>query len=219
MMIKKILAISLYLKNKIIRSKKIKSTQRLRYIEKEYIIFLVMLLMVIFYYIFFKSKTQSLILLSLLLSIYSSINIFLKKHLTYQYIDEKFDLEKSINEKKKNEMLKKQNSINRIIIIDNNGKEIDIINVNKEKYIIGRKTKNNNIDIDLSNYKNAELISKIHASIFKKNEYWYVRDEKSKNGTYILKTNNRKFLLKDSEEIINVGDMIEINNKIRLLVN
>lgn len=215
----KILIISLYLKNKFKKNKSIKSTQRIRSIKKDYLILSLMIIIFILYYIYSKSESKSLILLSLLLSIYSSINIFFKKDISYKYIDEKLDLEKSIREKKKNEILKKQNNINRIIITDNNGKEIDIINITKKKYLIGRKNKTKNIDIDLSNCKNAELISKLHASIIKKDECWYVKDENSKNGTYLLKLNNRKILLKNMEEKITVGDIIEINNKIRLLVN
>ncbi len=219
MIMEKILIISLYLKNKFKKNKSIKSTQRIRSIKKDYLILSLMIIIFILYYIYSKSESKSLILLSLLLSIYSSINIFFKKDISYKYIDEKLDLEKSIREKKKNEILKKQNNINRIIITDNNGKEIDIINITKKKYLIGRKNKTKNIDIDLSNCKNAELISKLHASIIKKDECWYVKDENSKNGTYLLKLNNRKILLKNMEEKITVGDIIEINNKIRLLVN
>lgn len=134
-------------------------------------------------------------------------------------IDNRFEFEKSVREKQKRKLIQKKNNINNLIIKDENGYDLEKIKIDKNSYIIGKKNKQNNVDIDLNSYKNSEMISRVHFSITKNENDWLITDLGSKNGTSLIKVDKRKIKLKEfiAEKLV-VGDIIEIFN-FQILVN
>lgn len=134
-------------------------------------------------------------------------------------IDNRFEFEKSVREKQKRMLIQKKNNINNLIIKDENGYDLEKIKIDKNSYIIGKKNKQNNVDIDLNSYKNSEMISRVHFSITKNENDWLITDLGSKNGTSLIKVDKRKIKLKEfiAEKLV-VGDIIEIFN-FQILVN
>ena len=134
-------------------------------------------------------------------------------------IDNRFEFEKSVREKQKRMLIQKKNNINNLIIKDENGYDLEKIKIDKNSYIIGKKNKQNNVDIDLNSYKNSEMISRVHFSITKNENNWLITDLGSKNGTSLIKIDKRKIKLKEfiAEKLV-VGDIIEIFN-FQILVN
>ena len=107
-------------------------------------------------------------------------------------IDNRFEFEKSVREKQKRMLIQKKNNINNLIIKDENGYDLEKIKIDKNSYIIGKKNKQNNVDIDLNSYKNSEMISRVHFSITKNENDWLITDLGSKNGTSLIKVDKRK---------------------------
>lgn len=134
-------------------------------------------------------------------------------------IDNRFEFEKSVREKQKRMLIQKKNNINNLIIKDENGYDLEKIKIDKNSYIIGKKNKQNNVDIDLNSYKNSEMISRVHFSITKNENDWLITDLGSKNGTSLIKVDKRKIKLKEfiAEKLV-IGDIIEIFN-FQILVN
>lgn len=134
-------------------------------------------------------------------------------------IDNRFEFEKSVREKQKRMLIQKKNNINNLIIKDENGYDLEKIKIDKNSYIIGKKNKQNDVDIDLNSYKNSEMISRVHFSITKNENDWLITDLGSKNGTSLIKVDKRKIKLKEfiAEKLV-VGDIIEIFN-FQILVN
>ena len=134
-------------------------------------------------------------------------------------IDNRFEFEKSVREKQKRMLIQRKNNINNLIIKDENGYDLEKIKIDKNSYIIGKKNKQNNVDIDLNSYKNSEMISRVHFSITKNENDWLITDLGSKNGTSLIKVDKRKIKLKEfiAEKLV-VGDIIEIFN-FQILVN
>lgn len=134
-------------------------------------------------------------------------------------INNRFEFEKSVREKQKRMLIQKKNNINNLIIKDENGYDLEKIKIDKNSYIIGKKNKQNNVDIDLNSYKNSEMISRVHFSITKNENDWLITDLGSKNGTSLIKVDKRKIKLKEfiAEKLV-VGDIIEIFN-FQILVN
>ncbi len=116
-------------------------------------------------------------------------------------------------------LIQRKNNINNLIIKDENGYDLEKIKIDKNSYIIGKKNKQNNVDIDLNSYKNSEMISRVHFSITKNENDWLITDLGSKNGTSLIKVDKRKIKLKEfiAEKLV-VGDIIEIFN-FQILVN
>lgn len=112
-------------------------------------------------------------------------------------IDNRFEFEKSVREKQKRMLIQKKNNINNLIIKDENGYDLEKIKIDKNSYIIGKKNKQNNVDIDLNSYKNSEMISRVHFSITKNENDWLITDLGSKNGTSLIKVDKRKIKLKE----------------------
>lgn len=184
------------------------------------IVFISLIIVIISTYIYFKSLSKTLLISSNLLSIFSIYLVFSYLSFFKEYIDELFLKEKEETNKKRKELLKAKNSINKIIVINSEGIEYEIIDIKKEKYLVGKKTTSNFVDIDLSNLKYMEIVSRLHIEIYKKEDKWYVIDKGSKNGTKLLKSNNRKINLSPLvEERIMVGDVIELCKFIKLLIN
>lgn len=146
-----------------------------------------------------------------LLEIYIFIKLNHILNNVYKSIDDRFEYQRSIKERNKQQLLIRKNNITEIIIKDEYGYDIEKINIIKEIYIVGKKNENNEVDIDLSKYTNSLLISRLHFSIIKKSNEWLVTDLGSKNGTTLVKSDKRKIkLVKFEPEKIMSGDIIEI---------
>ncbi|WP_156682954.1 FHA domain-containing protein [Oceanivirga miroungae] len=171
------------------------------------------------YYITYNRIEKALILLCLMLAIYSTYNIYLKKSLFNIKIENMFENELKKRKIEELEEIKRKDNINRIIIIDDKDNEIGLVEIKKNNYKIGKKNNKNDVDIDLKDVKESELISKEHAIISKIKDTWYLIDLNSTNGTTLIKTNNRKIILKNEKEHIQIGDIIKLNNKISILIN
>lgn len=171
------------------------------------------------YYIFSKKIHLAITILNLMLVCYSVFNIYFKKSIFNIRIDTLFENEVKKRKKEEIEEIKKKYKINRLIIIDDKDNEVGLIEIKKDNYKIGKKNNKNDIDIDLTNVKDSDLISKEHALISKIKDTWYLIDTNSTNGTTLIKTNNRKIILKNEKEHIQIGDIIKLNSKIKILIN
>ncbi|BAU27190.1 FHA domain-containing protein [Aneurinibacillus soli] len=80
--------------------------------------------------------------------------------------------------------------------------------------LIGKSSKQNEVDIDLSETEYASLISKQHAVLNYSAGCWYIEDIDSKNGTGIQKahTDQKSKLQDHSPHPIGAGDTIYIAN-------
>lgn len=185
--------------------------KRKKKINKDFIIIILIILSSIIYYFIVKNKIYSLIFNLYLLEIYIFIKLNHILSNVYKSIDGRFEYQRSIKERNKQQLLIRKNNITEIIIKDEYGYDIEKINIIKEIYIVGKKNENNEVDIDLSKYTNSLLISRLHFSIIKKSNEWLVTDLGSKNGTTLVKSDKRKIkLVKFEPEKIMSGDIIEI---------
>lgn len=111
--------------------------------------------------------------------------------------------------------------IRQIILIDEFGERIkgwDI--VGETSMLIGKNTRHNRVDIDLSGSDYASLVSSQHAVLNCVNGLWYVEDADSSNGTGIRPaTENKSNKIEIGRPYpIGPGDVLYIANT-RLLVN
>ncbi|MBC2580535.1 FHA domain-containing protein [Clostridium sp. DJ247] len=105
--------------------------------------------------------------------------------------------------------------ITTLILIDGKGNyeaEWDI--KDKQALVIGKNTRNNEVDIDLSNTEYASLISKQHAVLNFAANSWFIEDIGSCNGVGIKKVNetSKKKLKRDTPCKLDSGDIIYIVN-------
>lgn len=181
------------------------------------IVFLIFICII--YYFLSDDFKNSIILFLFLTNIVIYFMTYNLKKEIFEYTDIKFNLEKSRQIEEKNNLFHKKNMVNRLICLDEFGNDKQIYELVMDEYIIGKSSLNNVVDIDLSDYKNEELVSRRQARVYKKNLKLYIVDEGSKNGTNIIKRNRRKInLIQNQEQILNKGDIIEIS-KIKILVN
>lgn len=181
------------------------------------IVFLIFIC-IIYYFLSADFKNSIILFLFLTNVVIYFMTYNLKKEI-FEYTDIKFNLEKSRQIEEKNNLFHKKNMVNRLICLDEFGNDKQIYELVMDEYIIGKSSLNNVVDIDLSDYKNEELVSRRQARVYKKNLKLYIVDEGSKNGTNIIKRNRRKInLIQNQEQILNKGDIIEIS-KIKILVN
>lgn len=109
----------------------------------------------------------------------------------------------------------KYTGITKLVLMDEEG-----INMNewelkgKKSLLIGKYSKNNEVDIDLSSAEYASLISKQHAVLNFAANNWYIEDIGSCNGVGIKKGNDilKKKIQKDSPYKLDSGDIIYIAN-------
>ncbi len=105
--------------------------------------------------------------------------------------------------------------ITKLMMIDEQGNEKEKWELKgKKSLLIGKKIKNNEVDIDLSNAEYASLVSKQHAVLNFAAENWYIEDIGSCNGVGIKKISDssKKKLEKDTPYKLDVGDIIYIAN-------
>ena len=188
-------------------------------INSNFLPIIIILFISVIYFLMTGLKLYTIVLFIFMIEVYL---IFKFNNLTKEInrnIDNRFDFEKSVREKQKRMLIQKKNNINNLIIKDENGYDLEKIKIDKNSYIIGKKNKQNNVDIDLNSYKNSEMISRVHFSITKNENNWLITDLGSKNGTSLIKIDKRKIKLKEfiAEKLV-VGDIIEIFN-FQILVN
>lgn len=188
-------------------------------IGTEYAVICILILIILVHLYLRKNFKSTLILILILNVIYNNIYIFLINKNIKKYIDDKFnERSEAINIKRK-EFLKTKSKINRLIVLDEFGNDKKVFEFSKLEYVIGKSSVNNVVDIDLNGFLNDSYVSRRHARIFCENEIYYITDEGSKNGTDILKLNNRRINLRSfKKEKIVVGDTIIIKD-IKILVN
>ncbi len=103
----------------------------------------------------------------------------------------------------------------RLVLQDEEGKNIRAWPLERRKaLILGKKTRDNEVDIDLSEAQYATLISKQHAVLNYSDHNWYLEDIGSSNGTGVKRSNAKhKFKLEPGRPYpINSGDIILIAN-------
>lgn len=105
--------------------------------------------------------------------------------------------------------------INKIILKDEDGKNLKTWDIRgKTSLLIGKRNKNIEIDIDLSETSYAMLISREHAILNNVANSWYFEDIGSSNGSGIKRKNDgKKIKLKEGKLCkLNRGDIIYIAN-------
>lgn len=119
-----------------------------------------------------------------------------------------------------NRFEKKYNEIQRLILKDDEGRNVKVWDLeNKTSLLVGKKSRDNDVDIDLSETQYATLVSKQHAVLNYSGESWYIEDLGSTNGSGIkrVKDNKRIRLEQGKPYRLNAGDLIYIAN-IQILV-
>lgn len=107
-----------------------------------------------------------------------------------------------------------ESAVSKLVLVSEDGRGIKTWNIKgKVSLLIGRNTKNNEVDIDLSNVQYSELISRQHAVLNYADGAWYIEDIGSSYGTGLKRVNEEKFKL-DVERLyeLKIGDIIFIAN-------
>ncbi len=104
--------------------------------------------------------------------------------------------------------------ISKLILISEDGRSVKTWNImGKVSFLIGRNTKDNEVDIDLSDAEYSELVSRQHAVLNFSEGKWYIEDVGSSYGSGLKKVDEEKFKL-DSERLYEIksGDTLYIAN-------
>lgn len=210
--LKKIVSI---LANKSFKKTKFKVKNNNFSLQYFYLILIILIMVIV--YIITNSISKTLIITSINLNVFCIFHIINLKKDVAETINQRFEIQEKNKQKEKEIISRKKFEINRLIVLDENGDDFLIKELEKDEYIIGKKNSTVDIDIDLTGLKDDDMISRIHAKIFKVKNTWQIEDLKSKNGTFLLKL-NRRILVKENPEKIKIGDIIEIN-KVKILVN
>lgn len=109
---------------------------------------------------------------------------------------------------------KSKGGVSKLILLSEDGRSRKIWDIRgKVSFLIGRNTKDNEVDIDLSEAEYSELVSRQHAVLNFAEGSWYIEDVGSSYGTGIKKVDEEKFKL-EAERLyeINSGDTLYIAN-------
>ena len=109
---------------------------------------------------------------------------------------------------------KSKGGISKLILISEDGRSLKTWNLRgKISFLIGRNTKDNEVDIDLSEAEYSELVSRQHAVLNFAEGKWYIEDIGSSYGSGLKKVDEEKFKM-DLERLyeINSGDTLYIAN-------
>lgn len=107
------------------------------------------------------------------------------------------------------------NTVSKLILKDDDGRILNEWDIsNNISCLIGKKTKSNEVDINLSKAVYASLVSREHAVINKAKNKWYFEDISSSNGSGIKrKGESNKFKVEEGKPYeISSGDILYIAN-------
>ncbi len=110
---------------------------------------------------------------------------------------------------------KRYSGIEKLILIDEEGANIKFWDIGgKTSLLIGKNSKDNEVDIDLHDTEYASLISRQHAVMNYAGDTWYVEDIGSINGSGIKRINeSSKFKFEKNKPYkVNSGDIIYVAN-------
>ncbi len=110
---------------------------------------------------------------------------------------------------------KKGGAIQVLVLLDEDGGEISAWHIGgKTSVLIGRDTKNENVDINLQNTEYGGMVDRQHAVLNYAGGKWYIEDLGSKNGVRIQNTEDGKIYQVSREHLcrVNAGDIILIGN-------
>jgi hypothetical protein len=110
--------------------------------------------------------------------------------------------------------------IKKLILKDDEGRNVKVWDIEtKTAVLIGKKTRDNEVDIDLSDADYATLVSKQHAVLNFSENCWYVEDLGSTNGSGVRrpKDNSKAKLELGKPFKLCIGDVIYIAN-LKILV-
>ncbi|QTL98662.1 FHA domain-containing protein [Iocasia frigidifontis] len=111
--------------------------------------------------------------------------------------------------------LNNYNTVSKLILKDDDDRILDEWDIsNNVSCLIGKKTKSNEVNINLSKAVYASLVSREHAVINKANNKWYFEDIGSSNGSGIKrKGESNKFKVEEGKPYeISSGDILYIAN-------
>lgn len=109
----------------------------------------------------------------------------------------------------------KEIQLSKIILKDEEGKTLNLWELsNKQSLLIGKKTQNNEVDIDLSSSTYASLVSREHGILNFAGDKWYYEDIGSSNGSGIKrKSEEKKFKVEEGKTYrVYSGDILYIAN-------
>ncbi|MBA4531323.1 FHA domain-containing protein [Brevibacillus halotolerans] len=115
---------------------------------------------------------------------------------------------------------KQQAGITKLVLLDEDGERVKEWLIQGEtSLVIGKNSRNGEVDIDLSDTEYASLISTHHAVLNHVGGTWFIEDNDSHNGVGIKKTNsNRTNKIEiEARQQIDINDLIYIANT-RILV-
>ncbi len=109
---------------------------------------------------------------------------------------------------------KVKGGISKLVLISEDGRSVKTWSIiGKVSYLIGRNTKDNEVDIDLSDAEYSELVSRQHAVLNFSEGKWFIEDIGSSHGSGLKKVDEEKFKLATERLYeINSGDTIYIAN-------
>jgi hypothetical protein len=110
----------------------------------------------------------------------------------------------------------KYEGIKTLILKDDDGRNVKVWNVEaKTAVLIGKKTRDNYVDVDLSGTDYAALVSQEHAVLNYSNDCWYIEDLGSTNGSGVHRPkDNSKVKLETGKPFkLCIGDVIYIANQ------
>jgi hypothetical protein len=114
----------------------------------------------------------------------------------------------------------KYEGIKKLILKDDEGRNVKVWDLEtKTAVLIGKKTRDNEVDIDLSQTDYATLVSKQHAVLNFSENCWYVEDLGSTNGSGVRRPKaNLKVKLEAGKPFkLSIGDVLYIAN-LKILV-
>jgi len=104
----------------------------------------------------------------------------------------------------------------KLILLDDNENPLTTWTLKKlPSYTIGRISSKGSVDIDLTEYKNSQYVSRRHGKFFRKNNKWYYVDLNSTHGSELFTKNKREKLVPMEEYELNNKDFLVLSGKVK----